>query len=130
MDSIAIAVAALTNACVVTANAPRFHEARPVAYVRAKLRAALEACEACDGADADEAPAEDLAAWLRGEPIDMRAQWCPWHLDPAWRELHPCDHCGWFDTTFDDCPYAAEIHGDHTPVWMCESCRRQAADDI
>ena len=41
-----------------------------------------------------------------------------------------CERCGSGGATFDPCPYASEIHGDDSPVWMCADCRRQALQDI
>lgn len=34
------------------------------------------------------------------------------------------------EVTFESNPFAAEIYDDHTPMWMCEECRYQAAMDI
>lgn len=32
--------------------------------------------------------------------------------------------------TYEPCPYAEEIEGDSTPVWLCEPCRHERAQDI
>lgn len=42
----------------------------------------------------------------------------------------PCKRCGNADATFDPCPYAYDIAGDDTPIWLCGSCRYSAAGDI
>lgn len=42
----------------------------------------------------------------------------------------PCERCGADDATYEANPYAAEIHGDHSPCWMCDSCRMESASDI
>ena len=38
--------------------------------------------------------------------------------------------CGSKDARFAPNPYASEINGNETPVWMCDECRHQAAMDI
>lgn len=43
----------------------------------------------------------------------------------------PCRSCGGVvGVTLDADPYASEIHGDHTPVWMCSGCREASAGDV
>lgn len=43
----------------------------------------------------------------------------------------PCEQCGTTDdVSFDANPYAEEIHGNNTPVWLCRSCRRELALDV
>ena len=34
------------------------------------------------------------------------------------------------EVTFGPDPYLDELYQDSTPVWMCESCRAERADDI
>jgi hypothetical protein len=41
-----------------------------------------------------------------------------------------CERCGSGGATFDACPYASEIHGDDSPVWMCDDCRHQALQGL
>ena len=43
-----------------------------------------------------------------------------------------CESCGKKGEDVDYCedPFAAEIHDDHTQVWLCEKCWQNAADDI
>ena len=45
---------------------------------------------------------------------------------------HPCCACGTVgdDVTFGPDPYAEEIGNDDTPVWECENCRHESAQDI
>ena len=45
---------------------------------------------------------------------------------------HKCEDCGNYgeDVTYDACPFASEIHGDETPLWLCESCRYDRMMDI
>lgn len=43
---------------------------------------------------------------------------------------HACCTCNaTTDVTFAPDPYAQDMQGDETPVWMCESCRSQRADE-
>jgi hypothetical protein len=43
----------------------------------------------------------------------------------------PCEGCKTTENvTFDADPYAHDIDGDDTPVWLCDECREQRADDI
>lgn len=48
---------------------------------------------------------------------------------------HQCCACGEFGTpenpvTFGPDPYYQEIHEDDSPVWECERCRQESADEI
>ena len=46
-------------------------------------------------------------------------------------EQHACEQCGTTDdVTFAADPFAAEIHNDSTPRYMCGGCRYQSAMDI
>jgi len=52
----------------------------------------------------------------------------PW--PPGW-----CSECGTSGTeknpvTWGPDPYAEEIAGDDTPVWECQKCRHESADEI
>ena len=43
----------------------------------------------------------------------------------------PCQECGTKqEVTLAPDPYNSDLYGDETPVWMCEDCRLQRADDI
>jgi len=51
------------------------------------------------------------------------------------RDEFTCENCGCDHTeenpvTYGPDPYRAEIAGDETPVYMCEECRFQSAQDI
>jgi hypothetical protein len=41
-----------------------------------------------------------------------------------------CEGCGAPDAEFAPDPYQADVNDDHTPVWLCETCRSNRADDI
>lgn len=42
-----------------------------------------------------------------------------------------CPDCGDKTVcTFAPNPYAHDVNGDDTPVWMCENCRSRSAEDI
>ena len=41
-----------------------------------------------------------------------------------------CECCGSDGATFGAHPFASEIHGDETPVWMCADCRHQSMQDV
>jgi hypothetical protein len=42
-----------------------------------------------------------------------------------------CVSCGTkVNLMFGPDPYAADIHGDDTPIWACDSCRTESAADI
>ncbi len=42
-----------------------------------------------------------------------------------------CERCGTTDgVTLAPCPYASDIHGDDTPVWLCGECRHERAMDV
>jgi hypothetical protein len=42
-----------------------------------------------------------------------------------------CKDCGTKDgLQFSSDPYRDELHDDPTPVWMCEKCRKESADEI
>jgi len=42
-----------------------------------------------------------------------------------------CEDCGTTENvTYEPCPYASEIHGDDTPVYLCEDCADARAQDI
>lgn len=45
-------------------------------------------------------------------------------------EEQPCEECGNENATFGPDPYAEDIHGDDTPVWLCEGCSKSRAADI
>lgn len=53
-------------------------------------------------------------------------------------ELYPplnCPQCGRPNTpdnpvTFERDPLAYEVYNDDTPVWKCEKCRQESADEI
>lgn len=43
-------------------------------------------------------------------------------------EAAECERCGTLDgVKFAPCPYASEIHGYDTPVWLCDLCRDERA---
>jgi hypothetical protein len=45
-------------------------------------------------------------------------------------EVVPCKDCNTSsDVTLAPCPYAQDIHGDETPVYMCGDCRDNAVRD-
>lgn len=45
--------------------------------------------------------------------------------------MKKCSRCSSTDNvTFDSDPYQSEIHGDETPVYLCERCRWESAWDI
>lgn len=42
-----------------------------------------------------------------------------------------CEGCGTDeDITLGPCPYAYDVNGDDTPVWLCKTCSQQRADDV
>jgi len=42
-----------------------------------------------------------------------------------------CEYCGTNDNLiWGPNPYAHEINDDDTPMWLCENCRQELADDI
>ena len=42
-----------------------------------------------------------------------------------------CEYCGTeVDLIFAPNPYAHEINDDDTPLWLCQGCRQELADDI
>ena len=41
-----------------------------------------------------------------------------------------CEGCGAADPSFAPCPYASDINGDDTPVWLCHECRKNRAADV
>ena len=42
-----------------------------------------------------------------------------------------CVDCGTEENiTFEACPYAADIEGDYTPLWLCRHCSGHRADEI
>jgi hypothetical protein len=52
-------------------------------------------------------------------------------LNPEGTIRPKCDCClRQFATMYDYDPYAAEINGDYTKIFMCEDCYRNACDDI
>jgi len=45
--------------------------------------------------------------------------------------LEKCENCkSTKNVTFEANPYDAEIYNDDTPVWLCEDCRHEKAQDI
>lgn len=47
------------------------------------------------------------------------------------KRAKPCSGCGTReDVTFAADPYASDIDGDHTPVWLCGACRSNRAYDV
>ncbi len=47
------------------------------------------------------------------------------------KRAKPCSRCGSReDVTFEADPFASDMYGDQTPVWMCRECRAQRAADI
>lgn len=52
-------------------------------------------------------------------------------LNPDGQIRPKCECCTRnFATMYDYDPYAAEINGDYTKIFMCEDCYRIACDDI
>ena len=45
---------------------------------------------------------------------------------------NPCEDCGKYgeDVRYESCPFASEIHGDYTKVWLCGDCSHERAMDI
>jgi len=41
-----------------------------------------------------------------------------------------CVQCGHDDAVFQPCPYAQDIHGDDTKIWLCDDCANSNAQDI
>ncbi len=42
-----------------------------------------------------------------------------------------CKDCGTLvEVTFAPEPYEQDLHGDETPVWMCEECREKSAREL
>ena len=42
-----------------------------------------------------------------------------------------CERCGTIDgVTLAPCPYAHDIDGDDTPVYLCDLCREERAADV
>ena len=42
-----------------------------------------------------------------------------------------CEDCGTTeDLTFEPCPFAEDVHGDDTKVWLCEQCSNDRAWEI
>lgn len=45
--------------------------------------------------------------------------------------IEPCNMCNsMLDLRFAPDPYAEEINYDDTPVWECDACRHESAQDI
>jgi hypothetical protein len=43
----------------------------------------------------------------------------------------PCCHCGTTkNVSFGPDPYNSDVNNDDTPVWECENCRYESAQDI
>lgn len=80
MNSMDIAREALQRAIESNPAPPPPPEPAEIADLRAKLREECDDCETCTTEEADVAPAEALAAWLRGESTE------PWWggVRPAW----------------------------------------------
>lgn len=71
----------------------------------------------------------EVGAWVRvmidGEREARDVDVSRLRIDPR------CDTCGATDgVTRGPHPYMSEIHGDETPVWMCDGCRTEAAGDV
>ncbi len=45
-------------------------------------------------------------------------------------EVEPCGCGSTKDVVFGPDPYQSEIHGDDTPVWLCEDCYYELCMDI
>lgn len=46
-------------------------------------------------------------------------------------EIPVCEGCGTTtDVIYGPCPYAEDVEGDSTPVWLCDECEAARADDI
>ena len=45
-------------------------------------------------------------------------------------ESECCESCGSEDAEYGPCPYASDVHGDDTPVWLCSDCYNNRAADI
>lgn len=57
---------------------------------------------------------------------DAREKWLNW-----WKNRQPCSGCRTLvGVSFGPDPFASDVHGDHTPVWLCESCAYERAMDI
>lgn len=42
-----------------------------------------------------------------------------------------CECCGTTDdVSFGPCPFASDVHDDHTPVWLCGNCAHERAMDV
>ncbi len=41
-----------------------------------------------------------------------------------------CVDCGSGTVNFGPCPYAEDIYNDTTPMWLCDDCGNQRAQDI
>lgn len=83
---------------------------------------------------------EKVLAWLNSLPLVGEVH----YTDGTTRPLldgrapkpevdvpQPCSGCGSdVDCVFAPCPYAHDINGDDTKVWLCGNCRQQRANDI
>lgn len=58
-------------------------------------------------------------------PDGLECKHCGAEMDPP-----TCAGCGDEGATYAPCPYAADIHGDDTPMWLCDLCRYNRAQDI
>lgn len=46
-------------------------------------------------------------------------------------KTHKCEECGTIkEVTLAPDPYDSEINDDYTPIWMCDNCRSNRADEI
>lgn len=41
-----------------------------------------------------------------------------------------CEHCNLEADSFEADPYSYDVHGDDTPVWLCDNCRHERAMDV
>lgn len=49
---------------------------------------------------------------------------------PVLESTQPCSCGSTVAVTFGPDPYASEINGDYTPVWLCSSCHHERCMDI
>ena len=73
---------------------------------------------------------QNLEAFLQNPPVVFgEAEKAP--KVGTQRRRCKCSSCGEkADCEYGPNPYQHDVNGDDTPVWMCEPCRQQSADDI
>jgi hypothetical protein len=72
-----------------------------------------------------------VAAYLRGLVEAEMSRADGREVAVACRHLPRCESCAATeDVHFAPCPYASDIHGDYTNVWLCDACRDQRAGDV